>query len=226
MRGNKQMGFREAGARPMPKLACIGKVTEFVEAKVSASEQYIVQRFSIQGFGASRNIRDMLLYRPEWLADGFDPETLEDNEETKGLLFTYRNHISEKGKVSKLLGLCALDDEKFGAVAEALFGLSIDPATLPQDGPPIDMMEEVTEVLNDLYVEQGFADPIGYVLGQQTSKTDEVNPETGKAIYVVEPYYEVKEFFNPADKKKIASLQKAADKSEGKFKITFDDTPF
>ena len=215
------MSFKEASSKPMPRLACVGRVTEVPEAFVSKKGVYVVQRVVIEGYGPSKNTKPMILYRTDWFTDGFDPESLLELEEGSKLLAVYRNNISERGKISTLKGLCGCDTEKFDELAGRIFGLGL---TVEDDIESV--MSRVTEVLSTFLVDEKGGDQLGYILGQQTSKTDEVNAETGKAIYVAEPYYEVKEFFDPQDEKKIASLVKSANKSDGKFKITFDDTPF
>jgi len=214
-------GFREAGATPMPRLACIGKVAEIPEAFVSKSEVYVVQRVHLDGYGPSRNIKPMLLYRADWFTDGFDPESLNELQDGHKLLSVYRNNIAEHGKISVLKGFCGCDDDKFNELAGRIFGLGITAESSLDD-----VLPDVNAVLTKFLIDEQAGDSVGYILGQQSSKTDMVDPESGKTVWVNEPYYEVKEFFNPHDQKRIATLYKAANKSDGKFKITFDATPF
>lgn len=219
------MGFKQAQARPLPRLACIGRVSAVPEAKVSQSEVYVVQRIEITGYGPSRNIRPMFLYRPDWLTEGFDPESLKELENGESMLGVYRNHVGEKDEISVLLGLCGCKDEVYDALGDKLFALGIDPAKIESDDDMRAVMDAVTNVLKEFLIDEKNGNEIGYILRQQYEKTGEVD-ENGRPVRVPTKYYEVAEYFDPNDEKKIASLKKSAEKSDGKFKITFDDTPF
>lgn len=206
-----ETGFALPSAKPMPRLACLGSKIELSEPKVSQSGKFIVQPISISGLGAAPRARLSLLYRPEWLQPGFRPNELQHVEGGDALLFVYRRNIAARGEVAHLYGLCACDDELYSELAQRLFEL--------KDPHP----SNIAEVMQAFFDEK---DPVvGYILRQQKSDTGETD-ENGRKIYVLEPYYEIDSFFKP-DKDNLKRLRKRAEKSNGRFRVTFDEeVPF
>lgn len=207
-----RMTFREAAAADMPKKIVVARVSEVLDANVSKSGNYIVQPIQLDAFGAGRSIKYYLLYRPEWFRPDFDPntiaDTLEDEAEAKSLLGVYRRHISGKGSTSALRGLAG-SDEKFDILANAI--LSLSEIT----------MEAVTTVIRDFLVEENADQLVGYELKQKSTKTGDVNLETGKAVYIKENGYEIDTWWD-VNEKNIKAKQKYAENSKGRVQFTYD----
>lgn len=204
-----QPKFREASARRMPTLACIGSVAAIGTGKISGSGKYIVQPIELGSLEAGKDLRLNFLYKPEWLSPGFDPDSLEEVEGGDSMLSVYRRHISGRGALSNLSGIAGTD-ERFEALSGAL--LSQEPVTV----------EGTEQILNDFFFGQDAEDvTIGYIAKQQSTRTDDIDPKTGKNVYVLENRYEVSSFFR-FDEKTIKSLANRANKSNGKFRLTFE----
>ena len=216
------MGFQEAEARDLPTLACIGRVTKVNEPKFTKVNEnginYIMIPVEVEGFGASRNTRVNFMFRPEWLDEKFSPRTLKDVEGGKGLLAVYGNNISQKGKISTLAGLAGTNKEAFATLSDALINLDQASETIAQD---------VADTLKKVLIDDGVGANIGYILTQQTEKTDEVD-ERGKPVYVKTQYYQVGEFFEPTQANRDKQYKRAERQTDGSFKVMFteDDCPF
>lgn len=200
--------FREASARKLPSLACIGEVTEVGEGKLSNSGNYIVQPISLSAREAGKDLRTNLLYKPEWFEYGFDPDTFQEIEGGSSMESVYRRNISGRGGLSTLSGLAGSDEE-----FERLQGILLDLTEVTA--------EVVQEALSNFFLDPERDMLIGYVAQQQRTKTDRTNPETGKAIYIAENRYEVGSYFR-VDEKTIKSLSNRAKKSNGNFRLTFE----
>lgn len=213
--------FREAEAKPMPTLACIGRVSKIGEPKDTKVNEhgfnYVLIPIEIEGYGASRNTKVNFMFRPEWIDENFNPKTLGELEGGKGLLAVYSSNIAQRGRVSVLKGVAGGDSDAFDAIATALMGadLTANPG------------EAVAAVLEDYLIGQELGKVVGYTLRQQSEKTDETD-ENGRAIYVKTQYYEVGEFFAPTERNRERQYKRAKTAEEGKFKVLFteDDVPF
>lgn len=193
----------------MPTLACIGSVVEIGDGKISSTGKYVVQPINLGALEAGKDLRLNFLYKPEWLTAGFDPSSLEEVEGGDSMLSVYRRHISGRGALSTLSGIAGTD-ERFEALSATLLGLEDVSA------------ENVQQALTEFFLGGDAEDvQIGYIAKQQSTRTDDINPQTGKNIYVLENRYEVSSFFR-VDEKTIKSLANRANKSNGKFRLTFE----
>jgi hypothetical protein len=175
----------------------------------------------MQGFGASKNFKARIYYRPEWFVKGFAPETLLKVEGGKKMHGTYCANIAQEGGISTLLGLCGLNEELLGVVADNLFNVGIE-KLVDGEGNFIDaqVVEAVTQVLHETLVSDR---PVGYIVGQQWSKTGRQNSE-GKEIRIRSKYEEIKEWFDATDDKVLAKLVKRAAKNAKAIEDNTDDT--
>jgi len=212
------LSFREAAAADMPKLVCVGYVDAVGDGKVSESGKYIVQPISLAAYGAGRRARVNFLYRPEWIVPAFDPNTIaemvDDDEEAKKILSVYRRNINGRGSISTLRGLAG-SDVGFERLSHRILSL------------PDASIEGVQMVLTEFFEErqQSGSPEIGYVLKQQATRTDQIDEESGKAIWIKENRYEVDSFFDVNDKA-LAKWTKAAAKSQGKIRVTYNGEAF
>ena len=220
------MGFTVAQAEAKPGLACIGRVANVGKAHLTRSGDYIYQPLEIQGYGASQNIKMGICYKPEWFVSGFNPGEIDN----KGVLRMYARAISQQDEISQLLGLCGCNEELLDKLATALQGLELEKMADAGGNVNVDQVcDAVTSILAKILPA---VERVGYVLGQQSQKTDEVD-ENGKAIYVRSKFYEVKSFFNPGDEKAVKRQLKRAERSvdekgNSTFRVLFDgdDVPF
>jgi hypothetical protein len=132
--------------------------------------------------------------------------------------FFYNKNICQKGKLGTL-----------AAFAGSYEGFSRLAATIFEMGEDVHDPAKVYDVLAEFHA----ANPgrtIGFVMEQKQSKTDEVDPETGRDVYVKEDGYEVKGYFVPNNERHVETewagtlkqKQKEAAKSGGKVRFDFD----
>lgn len=210
--------FVAAEAAKLPKLVCVGRVADVLDAKVSESQKYIVQPIQIEALGSGRNYRANFLYRPEQLRPGFNPKSYKAEMEAadaESVITVYRRNIlaedSGKSQPSLLRGLSG-SDEVFGTLAHRL--LSLPEVTL----------EGVTEVLRETLVEEGADTVFGYVLKQARTKTNEIG-DNGKFIYTLDNKYDLDTTFDYTEKA-LASWRKSAAKNPDGLKVCYDGEPF
>ena len=214
--------FASAEAKAMPTLICVGTVEEVGNAKVSSSEKYIVQPIKIAGLDAGRSQTVYFLYRPEWLVAGFSPRKLKEQDASAH--FVYSKNIAGEDDLSVLHGLAG-SEKKFEALAHELLSLPVD----TEIGGPT--MESVEATLRTFFANNvgpdGNAQKIGYILQQDSEKTGEVNPDTGKAVYIKKKGYKLDIFFEVTVKNLKAKAAYAA-KSEGRQKFCYstEGVPF
>lgn len=202
------LGFQEASVEKLPRLACVGTVTEVGEGKLSEAGVYIVQPITIRGTGAGRGVRLNLLYRPEWLDVTFNPNKLEEEYEGgKSLLSVYRRNIATKGGISALKGLAG-SEEAFNTLAAAL--LTAEDKSI----------QGVQQVLRDFFLSTNEDVEIGYILKQRQQKV--TNPETGETEYELTNGYEVGEWFFNTEENRKRLVARAAKTRDGSFRIGFD----
>lgn len=214
------LSFQEAAAADMPRRVCVGTVGEIQDGHVSEkSKKYIVQPIAINALGSGTSTTVYWLYRPEWLRPGFSPTSIknevDDEKEANGLIFVYRNYIAGRGTTSMLRGLCG-SDEAFMVLSNRLLSL------------PEVTIEAVTETLRTFFSEDNENVQIGYVLEQQSTKTDEIDPETGKNVYIKENRYQIARkngWFDVSDKA-LERFKKSAEKSNGRMIVCYDGEPF
>ena len=222
-------GFKSAQAAEKPKLACVGRLSGLGDTGFTESGDYIKLQILIDGYGASQNARLTFLYRPEWFVPGFDPSSYEGaGEAEKKFLGVYRRNIAEQDATSVLLGLCGGDEEAYNTLASTLFSLDLQ-SLIDQGTEGVKQIPEVVKAaIAEFFDNQETAGKrIGYILQQQSRKTDEVD-ENGKAIYVRGQYYEIGDgfgnsgFYVPDEKGRKRMASRAA-KAQGKFRVCFTD---
>jgi hypothetical protein len=219
--------FAKMQAKPMPSLACVGKVTEVGPVAVSKSGVYLTCPVKIAAYGAGRAQTTYFTFNPSWLtqkfheavnevgsvenyfSENFGGQTYEkdgvEKDVARSFGFVYSSNIGNADGDSFLECLLGEDFDSF--VSEA-FSADFD-----EENPDLEAM---TNLLDSQFRNR----KIGYVLVQgriDTGKTD----ENGKRIYVKDNNYVIKNFF-PVNEKKIKSLEKSAAKSKTGFKLTFD----
>lgn len=230
----QQLGFASATVDKLPTIACVGYVDEVGEGKVSKSEVYINQPIKIRGNGANRSVTKYLLYRPEWLVPGFNPDTIkESGDGARGMLFVYQsNIIPGRGakKISALQGLCG-SEERFNELANRLLTASYpetgDNATPEETAAATSaLIAQVRSILHQfLVVEGGEAVPVGYQMIQEKEDTGDVD-EKGKKVKVATERYTLGDFFYPTEQK-LKNLRSFAQHQPGKMRVAFDEvTPF
>jgi hypothetical protein len=205
-----------------PNLICAGRVTAIGDAYLSAkSEKYYVVKITLSALGAGKDQNIYWLFRPEYFNPAMTRADLAQMSETdSGVYRMYSQHIAtdEEGKQSTLQGLCATA-ENFNELAARLLSLGMDAIT---ETPTI-----VSDVLRTFFVEENPQHVVGYVLGQQTEKTDEINPETGKNVYVPSKWLEVKSFWVvDAEGKNLAKKAKQAEKSPDRYRLAYSGESF
>jgi hypothetical protein len=171
--------------------------------------------------GGSRNPFHTFYYRPEWLTPTFRVSEFDKPEyEGTGFAFMHGKNIGKNGKLGTLQAFAG-SYEGFVELAESIFALGDDvnePAKV----------YEVMAAFNEKYPER----VIGYTLKQKQTKTDEVDPETGKARYIKEDGYDVNGFFIPTDEKNaktewrgtLSQIRKSVAKSGGSQRMDYDES--
>lgn len=200
-----------------PDQICVGRVTEVKDAYVSKSEKYYVVPISIEALDAGKSTKLYFLFRPEWMAQLSTGELLRLREEDKGAHFVYSKNIatSEEGKKSHLQGL-AVTSDGFNQLASRLIDLGVEAVS---ETPTL-----VSDVLRTYLLDENGDRNIGYVLTQQTEKTDEIG-ENGKNIYVPTKNWEVASYFEVSDKN-IDRMTKKAEKNPARFRMTYAGAAF
>jgi hypothetical protein len=201
-----------------PDQICVGRVTEVGDAYESKSGKYYVVRITVEPMDAGKGTKIYFLFRPEWMAQLSQVDLLNIKEADKGAHFVYGKNIAtnEEGKQSTLQGL-AVTTEDFNTLASRLIALGVEAVS---ENPTL-----VSDVLRTFLLDENGDRNIGYVLTQQTEKTDEVHPETGKAIYVPTKNWEVASYFAVNDKN-IARMAKKAESRPDRFRMTFAGAAF
>ena len=228
-----------------PSLYCVGVVTEVGNGHLSDSQHYMVIPIKISAKDAGKDTTVNFLYQPNWFTKNFNTilnlrsfkeEFMTEKGNLGGAAWvysTYINNISDNEKaVSMLRGLCG-SFAKFEELSNALLNLPVPEGS---DGPSVD---DVTETLRDFLEnnmdQNGEHMLIGYVLEQESKRTNEVNPETGKTVYVRTKRYIIptptfdtarynKVTFWDVTRKNITHFTNDAEKSEIKDKATGEGT--
>lgn len=212
-----KIGFNTPDAEKLPKIACVGVVEEFGEGKLTQSQQYLIHQIRVKGNGANRNTRTNFMYRPDWLTQDFQPNSLKELTET-GPLFVYqKNIIGPKGsnKLSALQGLAGTE-ERFVEVSTRLLAIQAGGLLEAED-----LASQVQAVLHQFLLVEGEDVLIGYEMQQKTEDTGE-RDEKGKKIKVLVDGYELGSYFYPTEKN-LKAKRVYAERSPDKMKIAFDD---
>lgn len=220
------VGFGTPAITEKPRQICAGKVVSVRETRESKSGQYYVIDIKLEALDAGDDHIIYLCFRPEW----FRAHTHEDfrrmKEDTPGVYRMFEQHISanledSKAKPSYLQGL-TVTAEKFKLLENRLVSLG---ETAINDNPAL-----VSQELEKFLIEENGDTIIGYVRKQQTEKTGDVNPETGKPIYVPTKFHEIDSFWvvNPTNIKKMTEkAEKTAGKRTGvRFKMCYAGCAF
>jgi hypothetical protein len=205
-----------------PQLICAGRVTAIGDAYLSAkSEKYYVVKISLTALGAGKDQNIYWLFRPEYFNAAMTRADLNTMAEAdKGVYRMYEQHIctNEEGKKSTLQGLTGTP-EAFNELASRLLSLGVDAIT---ETPTL-----VSDVLRTFFVEENPQAVVGYVLGQQSEKTDEIDPETGKNVYVPSKWLEVKSYWTVDEEGKgLAAKARLAEKNPKRYKLAYSGESF
>lgn len=237
-------GFGFAPVPDLPAKFCKGRVTDIAEPGLDFTEEFLQWNCTIQGYGASPMAWYKLKLRPEWLhlkADGtpFSPATdinFSSKEQTAKYQREWNNNVLGPSAPSAFLAFTGFSIEAVGNLAAALRAIPA-PAYDKETGEPEgESLKEFGRAVTDVLREHLIGNDFGYTLVQQQRQTDEVNPETGKKIYVKTDKYAIgNTFFNTGDRffdvnneKTVESLRKKCEKegNEGKYQFLIDETAF
>jgi hypothetical protein len=228
----QQLTFAEPQAAEKPTLICAGHVTKVGEAKISGSGKNITIPIDLEPVDAGRKQRVYFNFRPEWLTVGFKPYELEKQDSKAH--FTYKKNIADQDNYSVLRGLSG-SKLAFARLANTLLHLPTTEQEFNDEQLIGPVMEDVADALREFF--EGNVDDagqpviVGYVLAQETTKTDETTvDEHGKIrnVYVREnrygldrnnPFWDVT---SGGIKKMIAK----AEASNGKIRMTYAGLPF
>lgn len=199
----------------------MGRVVEVGETGISKNSGiYLTTKIVIAPYGAS-NIPtyQYFCHRPEWLVEMTQKDLQEleeqvvvlDNGEKKYPFGTYQRNIHSRDKFSTLRGLAG-SEEAFNEISSQLI-----------EAGPTAPAETINKILADFLLSDD-ALPFGYILKQKWEKTGEKD-ENGKDIYIAVPGYNLDSWFDPTPEN-LKKLEKKAEKSQGKIKMTYDGTPF
>lgn len=217
-------------AAAMPTLFCLGNVIGVGDPKLSASGETYWHSIEISGLGASPDTKAMLCYNPEFFSVDFSMANLAALENGRKLEFLYRKQLQHKKRRGKegdfyLSTLEGLGGSKEGY--DTLIGMILE-----KDHPQPEDVQ--TALLTFLNKEQPV---VGYVLAQDVQKTDAVNPNTGKPVYMARDRYAVAGYYWPIPNqvkfyKNLAESKPDAYKlcynvdSEGNCVISSENAPF
>lgn len=205
--------FSAVSAPKLPKLACVGEVTEVSDTKVSQKGTYNVTNIKVEPRGGGFKTQFSLLTRPEWLAPGFKPDVELDGQ--SGPLFVYKTNIQGPpgGGVSRLIGLAG-SEEKSESLVDDIFSAATDiPA---EDGSYLG----VPSTALDSAIRK-HAGVVGYVLTQKMEDTGEVDEE-GKKIRIRTQNYELDQLFFPTPEALKKYRRLAAERPED-WRVGFDE---
>lgn len=202
-----------------PNRICVGRVASVGDAYEGKSGKYYNVKITIEPLDAGSRATLYFLFRPEWMAQLSQVDLINLKEADSGAHFVYRKSIAtnEENEQSILQGLSVTTDD-FNALASRLIGLGVENVAA---NPTI-----VSDVLRTFLVEENGERNIGYVLKQQMQKTDEVHPETGKAVYIPTKNWEVDTYFNANDEKAIARQTKKAASNPTRYQMTYSGSAF
>lgn len=240
------MAVKAPQVRKKPTIACVGRVSEIKEAKVTGQKffdngekkpRYLMQTLALEPWEEGEKARVNILLRPEWLEDGFDPDKLVQynnavNSVGDTLLNVFRNNVvaAEDEAPATLVGLCGCNTDLWIELTNRLTALveaSRNPETNAVDSAKF--LEGMPALFEQFFMVD-FKDKIeiGYVLKQQMQGTGQTG-DNGREIKVPTRYYEIGEFFDARDEKTYQRFQKRAGKDEHfeiRYTISGSGTPF
>lgn len=221
----ERVGFSVGEAKTLPRLHCVGKWSVNVEkAKVTQSGNYISVPFELSPVsGGIKGAYVNFLYRPEWLTAGFDPSSFDEIPNGSSMAFVHGKNMGRRGELGVI--------QAFAGSLEGLYELAGEMFALGEGTADAQKVARVFASYNEKYADR----VIGYTLKQKSTKTDEVNPETGKAVYVKENGYEIDTFWIPTNDKHqqaewrgtLKNKIQSAQRSGGATRVAFDESiPF
>lgn len=208
-----------------PSLFCVGVVTEVENGHLSDSENYMVIPITITAKDAGKDTKIQFLYQPNWFTKEFNSilglrafksENINEKGNLSGSAWVYSNNINnisdDEHAVSVLRGICG-SQAKFEELSDRLLNLEVPAGA---DGPTVeDVTNTFREFLETSVGKDGQPMLVGYTLEQESKRTGEINPETGKNVYVKTKKYVIarKNSFFDVTKKNLAYFTRNAEKS-------------
>jgi hypothetical protein len=214
--------FKTPPLAAKPHLICAGRVTSVGAAYIGKSGKYYVSKIEITAMGAGKNHNLYFLFRDEYFNPAMTTVDLKAMADID--MDVYRKYgeniaTTEEGKQSHLQGLCGGNTEMFNELASRLLSLGQDAISAD---PTL-----VSTTLSEFFVNDNPDHVFGYVLGQQTEKTGEVDPETGKNIYVPSKWLEIKSYWVvDAEGKNLAKKAKQAEKNPDRYRLAYAGESF
>lgn len=206
--------FNHTTAPKLPRLVCIGVVSEIAPTKVSDSGNYNVTKVKIAGLEGSRDFTFSLLTRPEWLTNGYNPD--EAMEGDNGATFVYSKNISPSiGRGIGILQGLPGSEENCDKMTDALF------ASAKEMGEAPDLYQGVEDGDLDAVLQKFcVGKTVGYILKQKEEETGLIDAN-GKKQRVRTANYEMDQLFYPT-KDAIERFKKTAEKKADDWKIAFE----
>jgi len=207
--------FKAASAPKLPRIACIGVVTDVADTKISQKGVYNVTNITIEPRGGGYPTKFALLTRPEWLTPGYDPDV--ELAGQPGPAFVYKTNImaaSDSGP-SRLIGLAGNLEKANVLVDKIMAGTtSVEDA----DGNAVSIVPD--EIL-DAALRTCIGTTVGFVLQQKLEDTGTVD-ENQKKVKIRTSNYEFGEFFF-ADDKALAKYRRLAKERPEDWRVGFDE---
>lgn len=206
--------FNKATAPKLPRLVCIGTVSEIGETKVSDSGNYNVTKIKLSGLQGSRDFTFSLLTRPEWLDSAYSPDEALAGD--NGATYVYSKNISPPiGRgIGHLEGLAGSEEEA-GKLIDAIFSASVEM------GDGSDKYRGVPDEALDAALQKfAIEKTVGYVLKQKEEETGLLDGD-GKKQRVRTANYELDQLFFPTPEA-IERFKKTAAKKSDDWKIAFE----
>jgi hypothetical protein len=219
------LSFLPSLKKEKPGKICGGRITSvgpaYISEREGASKKYYTVRIDITALGTGSNQAIFWCFRPEYFNANMTRSDLREMAELdKGVYFMYGKNIAadEEQPPSTLQGLCG-SPEVFQEVATRLLTLGVDAIT---ETPTL-----VSDVLRTYFVEENPQHVVGYVVGQQQVRTDDIDPDTGKNIYVPGKWMEIKSYWHyDGTQESIDRQARRAEKSKGKLQLAFNGETF
>jgi len=199
------MPFKAPDIPEQPDLVCIGRVASVGPTKLSPAG-YVMTNVQIQAIQAGRSTKYNFMYRPDWLVENFDPNSLE-----KGPMFVFSKNVAsdQTPALRAFVGSDESADERYLTLSDELISL----ADKSPDG--------VERLLADRFMKysegNASADPpepgaiFGYVMQQKKDR------DTG----ALTRFYDVGYFF-PATKTDAERFAKKAAADPARYVMTFE----
>jgi DNA polymerase III psi subunit len=217
----ERVGFGKPPIEEKPDHICAGRVAEVKDAYLGKSENSYVVPIKLEPLGSGKAQTIFLLFRPEWFRQHSAADYRRMEEDAPQVYRKFKEHMycnpEDSGyKPSHLQGL-AVTAEKFEELADRL--IRVGEEAIASD-PTL-----VSNVLREFLVEENGDTVIGYQLTQQREKSDMINEETGKAIYVPTKWWEVRSYWT-VNEKSISRNAEKAEKQPRRYKMCYAGESF